>query len=281
MNIKKSICKYLNFYYIFIKSDHNNKKFHFIRENTKMTTIKPNYFICIPLNNEVICNELVKIQNHIVMKYDKLKECSIEKNKFHISLLILYIKKSQIELSKEAFHEAMDEIKKIEHEKILFDKLDTFRNDVLYLSLKESSNDYIINMINVLKKSFEKRDIKIIYNKTKNKNNEKQKKNDNKNEIKNNLDKSDINKDNPIKNNINKNSNDTEKITPHLTIMKNSYMKKIYVNRKPQIFADYYSDFNLTNLLKEHFVANKIQFLEMNIDSFTSYYKILSECNLL
>ncbi|CRH00537.1 conserved Plasmodium protein, unknown function [Plasmodium relictum] len=278
MKIKKSIYKYLGFYSLFFKGN-DNKEFHCLRKNTNMTYLKPNYFVCIPLNNEVVSKELLKIQNHITMKYDKLKECLIEKKKFHISLLILYIKKSQIELSKEAFHEAVEEIKKIDQEKISFNKLETFRNDVLYLSFKESSNNYIINIINILKKSFAKRDIKIIYNK-KNKNDENQKKTANKNEIKSDLDKSDINKNGTNKNNLSKNSNDTERITPHLTIMKNSYMKKNYVNKKPKIFADYYSDFDLTNLLKEHLIANKIQFLEMDTDSSTSYYKILSECSL-
>ncbi|CAD51493.1 hypothetical protein PFAG_00985 [Plasmodium falciparum Santa Lucia] len=265
MNIKRSIYHYLSYSSFLIKNHyhHNNTIypcFHSLRNNNKMSYFRPNYFICIPIKNDNICNELINIQKHVLVKYDELKDCIIERNKFHISLLILHIKKNQIELSKEAFNEAMEKIKKNMHnEKICFEKLDTFRNDVLYLSLKEDSNKYIINIINHLIDSFSKRGIKIIFN--------------NKKPAKEIL-------SNNNKKELNKNSNDLQHITPHLTLMKNSYMKKMYMNKKPQILPFFYTDYDLTNLLKEQIDIQKIQFLEMDMDTSTSYYKIVSEFNL-
>ncbi|SOV11897.1 conserved Plasmodium protein, unknown function [Plasmodium gaboni] len=264
MNIKRSIYHYLSCSSLSIQNhyQHNNTLFpcfHSLRNNNKMSYLRPNYFICIPINNENICNELINIQKHILVKYDELKDCIIERNKFHISLLILHIKKDQMELSKEAFNEGMEKIKNMNKEKISFDKLDTFRNDVLYLSLKENSNKYIINMINHLIDSFSKRGIKIIFNNKK-------------------ITKEKISNNN--KKELNKNPNDLQHITPHLTIMKNSYMKKMYMNKKPQIFPFFYTDYDLTNLLKEQMDIQKIQFLEMDMDTSTSYYKILSEFNI-
>ncbi|SCM22240.1 AKAP-like protein, putative [Plasmodium chabaudi chabaudi] len=262
MNVKKLFYKYLSFHSFLInKNNYSNIKLNNLsRGKNIMSHIKPNYFICIPLNdNKIILNELLNIQKFVISKCDLLNECAIEKEKFHISLLILYIKnKTQIDLSKEAFNEAVTEIKKINKQNLYFKNLDTFHNDVLYLSLKEESNDYIISLANIFKKCFEKRNIKIIYNSRKHVNNQKREQNNNKN-------KNDETDD--CKN----------KITPHLTLMKNSHLARIYMNRKPKIFPDYYSDFNLTKLLNEHITPNKIQLLEMDIDPVTSYYKIISE----
>ncbi|CXI61925.1 conserved Plasmodium protein, unknown function [Plasmodium berghei] len=261
MNIKKLFYKYLSFHSFLInKNNYNNTKLNnLFRGKNIMSHIKPNYFICIPLNDKkVILNELLNIQKFVVSKCDILNECIIEKEKFHISLLILYVKnKTQIDLSKEAFNEAITEIKKINKKNLYFKNLDTFHNDVLYLSLKEESNDYIILLANIFRKSFEKRNIKIVYNSRKHVNSQKREQNDD--------DKNGETYD--CKN----------KITPHLTLMKNSHLSRIYMNRKPKIFPDYYSDFNLTKLLTEHITPNKIQLLEMDVDSTTSYYKIVSE----
>ncbi|SBT71749.1 AKAP-like protein, putative [Plasmodium malariae] len=295
MNIRRSIYRCFSLYQVFIRSDyHYSNDYHYIYhyeyyskycndnhniisntkyrlytlQHNKMSHVRPNCFVCIPLNNnKVVTEELVKIQNHVITKYEMLKECIVEQNKFHISLLILYIKKSQLEESRKAFHEAMKGIKKMNQMNICFDKLETFRNDVLYVSLKDESKNYIIDLIKILKESFEKRDIKIICNSKKSKRDDKKSKKNNKQGIKQNEDMHKIN-------------SSEEQITPHLTIMKNSYMKKIYMNKKPQIFPDYYSDFNLTKLMSEHLLPTKIQFLEMDIDSSTLYYKILEECNL-
>ncbi|SBS89608.1 AKAP-like protein, putative [Plasmodium ovale] len=247
-----------------------------------MSNLKPNYFICIPMSsNRVVVEELVKIQNHVISKFDVLKDCIIEKNKFHISLLILHIKKGQIELSKEAFQEGMEKIKQMEnHQNIAFDKLETFRKDVLYVSLKDESVKYVTSIIECMRESFVKRDIKIVGNSGKgggdNAGNRNEGDKDMSGKGKYELtarSKNDI----PGQKKNNAKEIGKEKVIPHLTVMKNSYVTRFYVNKRPQIFPSYYADFDLTKLQNERFVPSKIQLLQMDQDPATAYYKILSE----
>ncbi|KJP87123.1 hypothetical protein AK88_03169 [Plasmodium fragile] len=277
MNVRKSILNYLILHSSIVRR-HHHKSYHKecghrgsptgMEKSSKMKNVRPNYFVCIPLSgNKALVEELLKVQNHVASKFEMLKECAIERNKFHISLLILHVKKSQMESCKEAFHEAMEEIKKMNHQAISFDTLETFRNDVLYAGLQEDSRKYIMNMIDLLRDSFAKRDIHIFSNR-KGKEEAQEKKRPSGS-----IEKS------TAKPSTHQ-SGDKEQITPHLTIMKNSYLRKIYVNRKPQIFPDYYADFNLSKLQNERVVPNKIQFLEMDTDSATSYYRIIAECGL-
>ncbi|GAW81427.1 hypothetical protein, conserved [Plasmodium gonderi] len=276
MNIRKGIFNFLTLQNTIVHRNYfrnftQSSKQHMLREHNKMKNARANYFICIPLSShKTVVEELVQVQNHVIGKYDMLKECAIEKNKFHISLLILHIKKSQLETSKEAFHDAMHEIKKITHQPISFDKLETFRNDVLYLGLKESSQNYIMNIITLLRNSFIRRGIQIVTN-------SRSAKDDAKKKI---LPNSLTEKANVTSSIINTSKDKEEHITPHLTIMKNSYVRKIYANRKPLIFPDYYADVNLSKLQNENVILNKIQFLEMDTDLSTLYYRVIAECDL-
>ncbi|CAA9988707.1 conserved Plasmodium protein, unknown function [Plasmodium knowlesi strain H] len=285
MNVRKSILNYLILHSSIVRRNHNKSyqkecrqsgSLNWMEKNRKMKSVRPNYFVCIPLSgNKGLVEELIKVQNHVASKFEMLKECAIERNKFHISLLILHVKKSQMVASKEAFREAIEEIKKLNHQAISFDTLETFRNDVLYAGLKEDSRKYVVNMIALLRDAFTKRDIHIFSNhKGKEEAREKTRPSGA-------IDKG-------IGNRTDKGAavpstyqcSEKEQITPHVTIMKNSYLRKIYANRKPQIFADYYADFNLSKLQTERVVPNKIQFLEMDTDSATSYYRVIDECGL-
>ncbi|EUD68252.1 hypothetical protein C922_01271 [Plasmodium inui San Antonio 1] len=301
MNVRKSILSYLALHSSVVPRSHPQSYHKECRQrgspngmekNNKMKSVRPNYFVCIPLSgNKGLVEELIKVQNHVSSKFEMLKECAIERNKFHMSLLILHVKKSQMESSKEAFHEAMEEIKKLNHQAISFNTLETFRNDVLYAGLHEGSRKYIINMIALLRDSFAKRDIHICSNR-RGKEEAREKKRPSgtmEKSVANPIDKGAAN---PIRKGAANQSDkseaspstnqcgDKEEVTPHVTIMKNSYLRKIYANRKPQIFADYYADFNLSKLQNERVLPNKIQFLEMDTDSTTSYYRVIAECGL-
>ncbi|ANQ08650.1 Uncharacterized protein PCOAH_00030350 [Plasmodium coatneyi] len=285
MNVRKSILNYLILHSSIVRRNHH-KSYHKkcshhgslneMEKNSKMKNVRPNYFVCIPLSgNKALVEELLKVQNHVASKFEILKECAIERNKFHISLLILHVKKSQMESSKEAFHEAMEKIKKLNHQAISFDTLETFRNDVLYAGLQEDSRKYIVNMTALLRDSFAKRDIHIFSN-HKGKEEAREKKRPSGAIEKSVTNPTDKGAAPPSTHQC----ADKEQITPHVTIMKNSYLRKIYANRKPQIFPDYYADFNLSKLQNERVVPNKIQFLEMDTDSATSYYRVIAECDL-
>ncbi|GAB66937.1 hypothetical protein PCYB_102870 [Plasmodium cynomolgi strain B] len=298
MNVRKSILNYLILHSSIVRRNHH-KSYHKecrqrgspngMEKNSKMKSVRPNYFVCIPLSgNKALVEELLKVQNHVASKFEMLKECAIERNKFHISLLILHVKKSQMESSKEAFHEAMEEIKKLNHQAISFDTLETFRNDVLYAALQEGSrnaaNPIGKSAANPIGKSAANPIGKSAANPI-----GKSAANPIGKSAANPIDKSAANPiDKSAANPIDKSAaspsthqrGDKEEITPHMTIMKNSYLRKIYANRKPQIFPDYYADFNLSKLQNERVLPNKIQFLEMDTDSATSYYRIIAECGL-
>ncbi|SCO67769.1 conserved Plasmodium protein, unknown function [Plasmodium vivax] len=293
MNVRKGILNYLTLHSTIVRRNHHRSYHkecrqqgspHGMEKNSKMKNVRPNYFVCIPLSgNKALVEEFLKVQNHVASKFEMLKECAIERNKFHISLLILHVKKSQMESSKEAFHEAMAEIKKLNHQAISFDTLETFRNDVLYAGLQEGSRKYVMNVIALLRDSFAKRDIHIFGNRTgrEEARGKKRASGASDKSAANPIDKSAANpSDKSAAPPGTHQRDDKEQITPHVTIMKNSYLRKIYSNRKPQIFADYYADFNLSKLKNERVVPNKIQFLEMDTDSATSYYRIIAECGL-
>ncbi|VWU51122.1 conserved protein, unknown function [Hepatocystis sp. ex Piliocolobus tephrosceles] len=336
MNLKKYFCQCLGFVYFSSKQiiNHSNKSvihnsiwtnYTYIATNKNIMSncdkkknrynyskknntrhVKPNYFICIPIEtiNHVLIDELLKIQNHVINKYDKLEECAIEKNKFHISLLVLHIKPNELDTAKRAFHEAITQIKKINKENIFFKDLATFRNDVLYLCLTEESVTYVTRLVQIIKDSFSKGGIQIVDNKRREGRHGKSATGagtsvvgDGKSSIgagtsvvgdgksntgdgkSNTGDGTSVTTGNST---IGTHNNEDHDITdsdiiPHLTVMKNSKMLKYYKSKLPKIYPDCYNDFNLSKIHAQQLTKHKIQFLMMDIDSTTSYYKIISE----
>lgn len=253
----------------------------------KEKKLRPNCFVSIPFTDKFLCSELLKIQNHMKEKYELFKECCIEKNRFHISLIILHVTKEQNDLVKEAFTEAMQKVKAMKSQKIQFNSLQTFHNDVLFIDLIKESQLFLMQMVQEFQKSFENKGIHIVYNEKKD---DKIKKNDRKK-----------NKEDPIEKKENKeeetndhtdsereenkqkedieNQNEKE-VNLHLTIMKNSMMKKKYTQKPPKFYKKLYEDFDVSNISMKQFSIDKIQLLDMSIDKSTSYYTILDEVML-